>query len=50
MRAARTIQNYYYTVRAVSPGTYKMGPVMADAMYNEEYHSYNGSGIVKISK
>lgn len=48
--ASSTIQNYYYTVRAVSPGTYKMGPVMADAMYNEEYHSYNGSGIVKISK
>lgn len=48
--ASATTKYYYYTVRAVSPGTYKMGPVMADAMYNEEYHSYNGAGIVKVSK
>jgi hypothetical protein len=41
-------QTYYYAVRAVSPGTYVMGPVMADAMYNGEYHSYNGGGLVKI--
>ncbi|HET9057279.1 MAG TPA: MG2 domain-containing protein [Chitinophagaceae bacterium] len=41
-------QTYYYAVRAVSPGTYKMGPVSADAMYNGEYHSYNGGGIIKI--
>jgi len=39
---------YYYAVRAVSPGIYKMGPVSADAMYNGEYHSYNGAGIVKV--
>jgi hypothetical protein len=43
-------QTYYYTVRAVSPGTYIMGPVMADAMYNGEYHSYNGSGVIKVSE
>lgn len=48
--ASANSANYYYTVRAVSPGVYKMGPVMADAMYNEEYHSYNGAGIVKISR
>lgn len=41
-------QIYYYAVRAVSPGTYKMGPVSADAMYNGEYHSYNGAGIIKV--
>ena len=41
-------QNYYYAVRAVSPGVYKMGPVSADAMYDGEYHSYNGAGIVKV--
>ena len=41
-------RTYYYAVRAVSPGTYVMGPVMADAMYNGEYHSYNGGGVVKI--
>ncbi|MGE5107649.1 MAG: alpha-2-macroglobulin family protein, partial [Sphingobacteriales bacterium] len=41
-------QTYYYAVRAVSPGVYKMGPVSADAMYNGEYHSYNGAGIIKV--
>jgi uncharacterized protein YfaS (alpha-2-macroglobulin family) len=41
-------QVYYYAVRAVSTGNYKMGPVSADAMYNGEYHSYNGGGTVKI--
>jgi alpha-2-macroglobulin len=41
-------QTYYYAVRAVSPGIYRMGPVSADAMYNGEYHSYNGAGIIKV--
>jgi len=41
-------QTYYYAVRAVSPGIYKMGPVCADAMYNGEYHSYHGAGVIKV--
>ncbi len=36
-------RSFYYLVRAVSTGTFKMGPVSADAMYNGEYHSYNGA-------
>ena len=43
-------QVYYYAVRAVSPGVYKMGPVSADAMYNGEYHSYNGAGVIKVTQ
>ena len=43
-------QTYYYAVRAVSPGTYQMGPVMADAMYNGEYHSYNGAGVIRVTQ
>ncbi len=43
-------QVYYYAVRAVSPGQYKMGPVSADAMYNGEYHSYNGAGVIHIEQ
>jgi len=41
-------QTYYYAVRAVSPGNYTMGPVSADAMYNGEYHSYNGAGVIRV--
>ena len=41
-------QVYYYAVRAVSPGVFKMGPISADAMYNGEYHSYNGGGTIKV--
>jgi len=41
-------QTYYYAVRAVTPGTFKMGPVNADAMYNGEYHSYHGAGVVRV--
>lgn len=41
-------RTYYYAVRAVSPGIYKMGPVSADAMYNGEYHSYHGAGVIKV--
>lgn len=46
--ASNTVQNYYYAVRCVSKGSFKMGPVSADAMYNGEYHSYNGAGVVRI--
>lgn len=41
-------QVYYYAVRAVSPGVYRMGPVSADAMYNGEYHSYHGAGTIRV--
>ena len=41
-------QVFYYTVRAVSPGAFKIGPASADAMYNGEYHSYNGGGLIKV--
>lgn len=46
--ADRNRQVYYYAIRAVSPGIYKMGPVSADAMYNGEYHSYHGAGWVRV--
>ncbi|MBK6839193.1 MAG: alpha-2-macroglobulin family protein [Bacteroidetes bacterium] len=41
-------KNFYYLVRAVTPGNFQMGPASADAMYNGEYHSYSGSGTVNI--
>ncbi|HVT84955.1 MAG TPA: MG2 domain-containing protein [Chitinophagaceae bacterium] len=48
--ATKNKQVYYYAVRAVSPGLYKMGPVSADAMYNGEYHSYNGAGTIRVTQ
>jgi len=48
LRSSRQV--YYYAVRAVSPGVYRMGPVSADAMYNGEYHSYNGAGTIRVVK
>lgn len=41
-------QVFYYSVRAVTPGHYRYGPLSADAMYKPEYHSYNGYGILKV--
>ncbi|MBF9236878.1 alpha-2-macroglobulin family protein [Hymenobacter sp. BT683] len=41
-------KSFYYLARAVSKGTFKLGPVNADAMYNAEYHSYNGAGVVRV--
>jgi alpha-2-macroglobulin len=43
-------QVYYYAVRAVSPGIFRIGPANAEAMYNGEYHSYNGGGKINISQ
>jgi uncharacterized repeat protein (TIGR01451 family) len=40
--------NYYYIVRAVAKGNFKMGPVSAEAMYNSEYHSYWGAGSITV--
>lgn len=47
--AHKNEQSFYYMVRAISPGTYHLGPVSADAMYAGEYHSYYGSGVVVIN-
>jgi len=46
--ATSTPKVFYYLCRAVSKGTFKLGPVNADAMYNAEYHSYNGAGVVQV--
>jgi uncharacterized protein YfaS (alpha-2-macroglobulin family) len=46
--ATSSPKSFYYLARAVSKGTFKLGPVSADAMYNAEYHSYNGAGVVRV--
>jgi hypothetical protein len=47
--ATGTPRSYFYVVRAVSTGTFRMGPVSADAMYNGEYHSLNGAGTIRVT-
>lgn len=39
---------FYYTVRVVNKGTYTMGPVSADAMYNPEFRSVSGSRVIRV--
>ncbi len=39
---------FYYLARAVSVGTFQLGTVSADAMYNPNYYSYFGAGQIKI--
>jgi hypothetical protein len=48
--ATRKPLSYYYMVRAVTPGTYKLGPVQADAMYDGTYHSYHGAATIHIAE
>ncbi len=48
--ATATEKNYYYLARAVTKGSFKIGPVSADAMYNAEYFSYHGGGTVNITE
>jgi hypothetical protein len=41
-------KKFYYTVRAVTPGTFVMGPVSADAMYDGNYTSVSGSTTLTV--
>ena len=41
-------KSFYYLARAVSKGTFTMGPVSADAMYNGELRSYSGVGVCVV--
>jgi len=45
--AYNTKQDYYYMVRVVGKGKFKLGIASADAMYNGDYRSYHGAGEVK---
>ena len=48
--AKKKTQKFYYMVRVVTPGVYRMGPVQADAMYNGAFHSYHGAGTIKVEE
>jgi hypothetical protein len=39
---------FIYLLRVVNQGTYQLPVIGAEAMYDQEYHSYNGAGVVKV--
>jgi uncharacterized protein YfaS (alpha-2-macroglobulin family) len=41
-------KSFYYQARIVSKGTFTVGPVAADAMYQGEYRSYSGGGKLVV--
>ena len=40
--------DFYYLLRVVNQGTYQLPVIGAEAMYDQEYHSYNGAKVVKV--
>jgi uncharacterized protein YfaS (alpha-2-macroglobulin family) len=43
-------QDYYYMLRVINQGEFELPPVGAEAMYDPDYHSYNGARRVKVIK
>ena len=39
---------FYYLLRAVNKGNFTLPPISAESMYDNEYHSLNGSGEIII--
>jgi uncharacterized protein YfaS (alpha-2-macroglobulin family) len=48
VRADGHARHYYYVVRAVSKGRFRMGPIGADAMYDDDVHSYHGGSVIAV--
>lgn len=40
--------HYYYMMRVVNTGNYRLAPIGAEAMYDPSYRSYHGAGLVKV--
>ncbi len=47
--ATKRTKTYYYLVRAVTKGTFKVGPVSADSMYDGDFYSVNGAHTLTIN-
>ena len=41
---------FFYMLRVVNKGEFQLPVIGAEAMYDREFHSFNGAGIVKISE
>ena len=44
----RITREFYYLLRVVSQGKYELPVISAEAMYDREFHSFNGAGKVKV--
>jgi hypothetical protein len=40
--------DFYYLLRVVNQGTYQLPVIGAEAMYDQEYHSFHGAGVVRV--
>ncbi|MBK8944036.1 MAG: alpha-2-macroglobulin family protein [Ignavibacteriae bacterium] len=45
---ANKTNDFYYMLRVVNKGEYQLPVIAAEAMYDREYHSFNGNGKVVI--
>ncbi|MEJ2616596.1 MAG: hypothetical protein P8Z35_16690, partial [Ignavibacteriaceae bacterium] len=41
-------REFYYMLRVVSKGKFQLPVIGAEAMYDPEFHSYNGAGVVEV--
>lgn len=42
--------SFYYMMRVVNTGNYRLAPIGAEAMYDPNYRSYHGAGLVKVTE
>jgi uncharacterized protein YfaS (alpha-2-macroglobulin family) len=43
-------REFFYLIRVVNKGAFNLPVIGAEAMYDRDYHSFNGAGTVKVSK
>ena len=43
-------REFYYMLRVVSRGKFQLPVIGADAMYDPEFHSYNGAGVINVKE
>ena len=41
-------RSYYYMLRAVNAGRFRLAPIGCEAMYDPEYRSYHGARWVNV--